>query len=664
MIGRYAVLRRLRAEFQKSDVRPWMRGSSGKDSGPASARCRSLSTDWHAVLRFPGCKAAIAGKTEGADPGTKPVGPVGSGTWSGLGSREQQRIWRSGPSADGQWDDRDWDRGTRIRAAANAGGNGRREGAWWPTARSRDFGSRGEKEGEKDGNRSRRRRQRPVSDSRRESQAVRSASEVGKGTGCRWCWESDREVGKGERREGRAVGKWREVMRHRSSSAGRIDPPIPRHRDPVMPLGDGGRRWIFAKCWSSHGYGYGYGCRYGGGGRWRGLTSGGAALGRSEGGLGGASGGVGDVAAAERRSWIMPKTGEPHKGVAETNAEEEEVGEEAEGEKGEGEDWLEEEEVYGKMNTFEAVLDTKRVENDCQSAQHMRTAQERVGLFGYALLTEPKGFRTMTSEAIERSEELIARLKMTPPSIEIVKLLDEISNTVRAVYYDLDQMERSINGGGGGEKKTKGGGRGGGGGKEEEEEEEERKKKKRKERGGEGFTTMATAASRAATTRRASQQGSSTETTMGSSTKTGRLHDRSDDGQATSDEEGEKKGGGGGGGEERRRLRRREEKRRRRRRRRRRVGKEEEEEEESRKGRGGGGGEEKKNRKGGGGGGGEEEEEEEGNRWRRLHDDGNSSFTGSDDEEGFSTRQLDGDNDGQLDEDGRASRPQRRRAGY
>ncbi|GBG60581.1 hypothetical protein CBR_g8603 [Chara braunii] len=142
--------------------------------------------------------------------------------------------------------------------------------------------------------------------------------------------------------------------------------------------------------------------------------------------------------------------------------------------------------------------------------------------------------------------------------------------------------KKKTRGGGGGEteKKTRGGGAAGGGGpaeggggggeerrrrrrgrrkeeepeeerrrqkEEEEEEEEERRrrigkeeeeeerKKKRKERGGGGFTTMATAASRAATTRRASRRGISMETTMGSSTKTGGLHDRSDDGRASDD---------------------------------------------------------------------------------------------------------------------------------
>ncbi|GBG64163.1 hypothetical protein CBR_g40863 [Chara braunii] len=72
---------------------------------------------------------------------------------------------------------------------------------------------------------------------------------------------------------------------------------------------------------------------------------------------------------------------------------------------------------------------------------------------------------------------------------------------------------------------------------------------------------------------------------------------------------------------------------------------------------GGGGGEEKKNTKGGGGG--EEEEEDEGKRWRRLHHGGQSSFTGNHDGEGFSTGQLDGDNDWQLD-----GEEQRRWAGF
>ncbi|KAF0904534.1 hypothetical protein E2562_035431 [Oryza meyeriana var. granulata] len=55
------------------------------------------------------------------------------------------------------------------------------------------------------------------------------------------------------------------------------------------------------------------------------------------------------------------------------------------------------------------------------------------GLYGFDVLRTAKGFRRFVEDAIERSEELVAYIAQLPPSAEIVRAMDEISNTVCAV---------------------------------------------------------------------------------------------------------------------------------------------------------------------------------------------------------------------------------------
>lgn len=55
------------------------------------------------------------------------------------------------------------------------------------------------------------------------------------------------------------------------------------------------------------------------------------------------------------------------------------------------------------------------------------------GLYGFEILKSPKGFRRFVDEAIERSGELISYISELPPSIEIIRAMDEISDTVCSV---------------------------------------------------------------------------------------------------------------------------------------------------------------------------------------------------------------------------------------
>ncbi|KAK9120648.1 hypothetical protein Syun_018265 [Stephania yunnanensis] len=55
------------------------------------------------------------------------------------------------------------------------------------------------------------------------------------------------------------------------------------------------------------------------------------------------------------------------------------------------------------------------------------------GLYGFELLKSPRGFRRFVDEAIERSSELVSYISRTPPSMEIVRAMDEISDTVCSV---------------------------------------------------------------------------------------------------------------------------------------------------------------------------------------------------------------------------------------
>lgn len=55
------------------------------------------------------------------------------------------------------------------------------------------------------------------------------------------------------------------------------------------------------------------------------------------------------------------------------------------------------------------------------------------GLYGFDHLKSPKGFQRFVDDAIERSTELVAYISGMPSSSEIIKAMDEVSNTVCSV---------------------------------------------------------------------------------------------------------------------------------------------------------------------------------------------------------------------------------------
>ncbi|KAL6004877.1 Mitochondrial intermediate peptidase [Asimina triloba] len=55
------------------------------------------------------------------------------------------------------------------------------------------------------------------------------------------------------------------------------------------------------------------------------------------------------------------------------------------------------------------------------------------GLYGFEILKTAKGFRRFVDEAIERSGDLISYISHLPPSVEVIRAMDEISDTVCSV---------------------------------------------------------------------------------------------------------------------------------------------------------------------------------------------------------------------------------------
>ncbi|XP_057453814.1 mitochondrial intermediate peptidase, mitochondrial isoform X1 [Lotus japonicus] len=55
------------------------------------------------------------------------------------------------------------------------------------------------------------------------------------------------------------------------------------------------------------------------------------------------------------------------------------------------------------------------------------------GLYGFSHLKAPKGFHSFVDEAIQRSAELVSYISSKPPASEIMRAMDEISNTVCCV---------------------------------------------------------------------------------------------------------------------------------------------------------------------------------------------------------------------------------------
>ncbi|MQM08365.1 hypothetical protein Taro_041221, partial [Colocasia esculenta] len=60
-------------------------------------------------------------------------------------------------------------------------------------------------------------------------------------------------------------------------------------------------------------------------------------------------------------------------------------------------------------------------------------AGTETGLYGFQVLKTAKGFRRFVDEAIERTEELVSCISQLPPSVEILRAMDEISDTVCSV---------------------------------------------------------------------------------------------------------------------------------------------------------------------------------------------------------------------------------------
>eukprot|EP00250_Pteridium_aquilinum_P035483 c9490_g1_i1 orf=69-2117(+) len=55
------------------------------------------------------------------------------------------------------------------------------------------------------------------------------------------------------------------------------------------------------------------------------------------------------------------------------------------------------------------------------------------GLYGYDVLKSASGFQAFAHEAIQKSDDLILRIKDTPPSMETISLFDELSDTICTV---------------------------------------------------------------------------------------------------------------------------------------------------------------------------------------------------------------------------------------
>jgi len=69
------------------------------------------------------------------------------------------------------------------------------------------------------------------------------------------------------------------------------------------------------------------------------------------------------------------------------------------------------------------------------AASAFSTVSEKpeTGLYGFDVLRTAKGFRRFVDDAIERSDELVAHVAGLPSAPEIVRAMDEISNTVCSV---------------------------------------------------------------------------------------------------------------------------------------------------------------------------------------------------------------------------------------
>ncbi|CAK9135167.1 unnamed protein product [Ilex paraguariensis] len=72
-----------------------------------------------------------------------------------------------------------------------------------------------------------------------------------------------------------------------------------------------------------------------------------------------------------------------------------------------------------------------------KTIHHFRTSTapqiKETGLYSIDILKTPNGFRGFVDEAVERSDELVNCISRMPSSVEIIRAMDEISNTVCSV---------------------------------------------------------------------------------------------------------------------------------------------------------------------------------------------------------------------------------------
>jgi hypothetical protein len=59
--------------------------------------------------------------------------------------------------------------------------------------------------------------------------------------------------------------------------------------------------------------------------------------------------------------------------------------------------------------------------------------KEMIGLYGYEILKTAKGFRIFAQDAIDKSETIINSIKGMPPSMDVIRAMDDISDTVCTV---------------------------------------------------------------------------------------------------------------------------------------------------------------------------------------------------------------------------------------
>ncbi|WOL10832.1 hypothetical protein Cni_G19591 [Canna indica] len=81
------------------------------------------------------------------------------------------------------------------------------------------------------------------------------------------------------------------------------------------------------------------------------------------------------------------------------------------------------------------VFCSSRAFSTCQhfrasSSAAAATIGSETGLYGLDVLKTPKGFRRFVEEAIEKSAELVSYISQLPPSMEVIRAMDEISDTV------------------------------------------------------------------------------------------------------------------------------------------------------------------------------------------------------------------------------------------